>query len=264
MATTDRPLALVTGASSGIGLELARLLVRDGHDVVVTAEDDELTTAAAALRAEGGGDVVEVRADLRTPEGVQKVHAAVTVDGRPLAVAARNAGVGLGDAFVEQDLQRALDVVDLNVRSTVHLAHLVLRDMVRQGSGRVLLTSSIAATQPGSSQAVYNASKSFVQSFAQALQDELKDSPVTLTSLMPGPTETEFFDRAGMADTRVGRGGKDDAADVARQGYEALLAGERRVVAGGLGTKVMAAASKVTPDAVKARLHRGMAEPQDR
>ena len=260
--STPRPLALVTGASSGIGLELARLLAGDGHDLVVNAEDDALQTAAEELRA-SGGDVVAVQADLRTPEGVQKVHAAVTAVGRPLEVACLNAGVGLGRAFVDQDLERALAVVDLNVRSTVHLAHLLLRDMVARDRGRLLITSSIASTQPGAFQAVYNASKSFTQSFAEALQEELKDSGVTVTSLMPGPTETEFFERGDLTDTRVGQSSKDDAADVAKQGYDALRKGDRRVVAAGLTTKLMEAAGKVTPDAVKAKVHRGMAEPQD-
>ena len=262
-AVTDpRPLALVTGASSGIGLELTALLLEDGLDVVAVAEDD-VARATAALGALDG-DVLPVVADLRTPEGVQRAHAAVTATGRPLAAAALNAGVGLGRAFVEQDLERVLEVVDLNVRGTVHLAHLVLRDMLARDAGRLLLTSSIASTQPGSFQAVYNASKSFVQSFAEALQDELKDTAVTVTSLMPGPTETEFFARADLLDTRVGRSSsKDDAGEVARQGYDAWMAGERRVVAASLATRAMEAASKVTPDAVKARLHRAMAEPQD-
>ena len=258
-----RELALVTGASSGIGLELARLLAQDGADLVVNAEDAELAGAAQQLRAHGT-EVVTVQADLSSPDGVRQLHAAVQGVGRPLDVACLNAGVGLGRAFVDQDLDRALAVIDLNVRSTVHLAHLVLRDMVARDAGRVLFTSSIASTQPGAFQAVYNASKSFVQSFAEALQEELRDSAVTVTSLMPGPTETEFFERADLMDTRVGQSSSKDSAEaVAEQGYEAMRKGERRVVAASLTTKVMEAASKVTPDAVKATLHRGMAEPKD-
>jgi uncharacterized protein len=258
--TDPRPLALVTGASSGIGLELTALLLQDGHDVVAVAEDD---VARATAGLPGPGSVLPVVADLTTPEGVQRTHAAVTATGRPLAAAALNAGVGLGRAFVEQDLERVLAVIDLDVRSTTHLAHLVLRDMVRQGSGRLLFTSSVASTQPGSFQAVYNASKSFVQSLAEALQDELKDTAVTVTSLMPGPTETEFFERAGMTDTRVGSSeSKDDAAEVARQGYAAWMKGDRRAVAASLMTKAMVASAAVTPDAVKARMHRYMAEPK--
>ena len=256
-----RPLALVTGASSGIGLELARLLAADGHDLVVAAEDAAIDDAAAQLRAAGVA-VEPVRVDLRQPDGVELLHAAV--GGRELDVAVLNAGVGLGRAFVDQELASVLSVVDLDVRSTVHLAHLVLRDMVARGAGRVLITSSVASTQPGSFQAVYNASKSFVQSFAEALQDELRDSPVTITSLMPGPTETEFFERADLMDTRIGQSSsKDDAADVARQGYEAMVKGERKVVAASLMTKAMAATNAVTPDRVKAAAHRRMAEPKD-
>jgi uncharacterized protein len=167
-----------------------------------------------------------------------------------------------GDFATETDLEQELGIVDLNCRSTVHLAKLVVRDMVAAGSGRILITSSIASTMPGSYQAVYNASKSFTQSFALALRDELKDTGVTVTSLMPGPTDTEFFERADMEDTRVGASdSKDDPADVARQGFEAMMEGEERVVAASLATKAQARASRFLPDAVKSALHRKMAEP---
>ena len=256
---TDRNLALVTGASSGIGLELARQFAGHDFDVVVTAEDAELAAAAEQLRL-GGTTVQPVQADLRTPAGVESVWAAVQATGRPLA-AALNAGVGQGGPFVENELEKELEIIDLNVTSTVRLTKLVLRDMVARNEGRLLITSSIASTMPGSFQAVYNASKSFLQSFAEALVEELRDSAVTVTSLMPGPTETEFFDRAEMQDTRVGAGKKDDPAQVAKQGFEALMAGEDKVVAGSLMTKVQGAANAVLPDRLKSRAHRQMAEP---
>jgi short-subunit dehydrogenase len=259
-SSTARPLAMVTGASSGIGLELARQFAEHGFDLVVNAEDDRLDAVAAELRA-SGADVVAVRADLRAAEGVERLWAAVTGSGRPLAAAALNAGVGKGGAFVDTEPADELAIIDLNVTSTVRLAKHVLRDMTGRGEGRVLITSSVASTMPGSFQAVYNASKSFLQSFAEALQEELRDSAVTVTSLMPGPTETDFFRRADMEDTRVGASSKDDAGQVAQQGFEALMKGERRVVAGSLGTKVQEAAGKVTPDALKAKMHRKMAEP---
>jgi short-subunit dehydrogenase len=263
-ATSDeRPLAVVTGASSGIGLELAKQFADNGFDLIVAAED-ELTDAAASLRALTGEDglVQAVRVDLRRPEGVEELYAAIQRDGRRLTAIALNAGVGQGGAFIDTDLDDELSIIDLNVTSTVRLAKLVLRDMVAADHGRVLVTSSIASTMPGSFQAVYNASKSFLQSFTEALQNELKDTSVTLTTLMPGPTETEFFDRADMSeDTKVGTSKKDDPAQVARQGFEALMSGKPRAVGGGLKTKVQEAAAKVMPDRLKAAMHRQMAEP---
>lgn len=258
----DRPLAVVTGASSGIGLELARQFVDHHFDLIVAAEDAEIAVAAAVLRAQGSGQVDHVQVDLRDEQGVADLYARIRADGRPLTAIALNAGHGQGGAFVDTDLADELSIIDLNITSTVRLAKLVLRDMVARDEGRVLVTSSIASTMPGSFQAVYNASKSFLQSFTEALQNELKDTGVTLTSLMPGPTETDFFERADMAeDTKVGTSKKDDPAQVARQGFEALMAGKDRVVGGGLKTKVQEAAGKAMPDKLKAAVHRRMAEP---
>jgi uncharacterized protein len=260
---TDRkPLALVTGASSGIGLELARQFAENGFDLVVAAEDAELTTAAAQLRSTGA-HVAPVQVDLRTPEGVAQLYAAATAAGRPLDAAALNAGVGEGGAFVDADLADLQAIVDLNVTSTMRLAHLVLRDMAARGEGRVLFTSSIASTMPGPFQAVYNASKSFVQSLAEALAEELKDTGVTVTSLMPGPTDTEFFARADLEHTRLGQGPKDDPAQVAKQGFHALMKGERKVTAGSLMTKAQEAVNKVLPDRLKSLGHRQMAGPKE-
>ena len=258
--SSARPLALVTGASSGIGLELARQFAQNGFDLVLAAEDDELTEAARRVKS-SGATVEAVQVDLATSDGVDELWRRVSEDSRPLAAAALNAGVGAGGAFTDIDLDDELRLIDLNVRSTVHLAKHVLRDMVARDRGRVLFTSSIASTMPGAFQAVYNASKSFVQSFAEALQEELKDTGVTITSLMPGPTETNFFHRAEMDDTKVGASSKDSAAQVAKQGFEALMKGDKKLVAGGLGTKAQGVAAKVLPDSVKGVMHRNMAEP---
>ncbi|MGA6162639.1 SDR family NAD(P)-dependent oxidoreductase [Amycolatopsis magusensis] len=259
--TAGKPFAVVTGASSGIGLELAKQFAKNGYDVLVTAEDDELTGAAGQVR-EFGTRVDAVRADLATPEGVEKLADEVAGTGRPIAALALNAGVGAGGAFVgDTPLEDHLAVVDLNVRSTVHLAHRLLPPMVGRGAGRVLFTSSIAATAPGPYQSVYNASKAFVKSFGEALRDELRDTGVTVTTLMPGPTETEFFDRAGMRDTKVGAGSKDSAAVVAKQGYDALMAGKDHVVTASVKNKAMATAGNVLPDPAIAAQHRRMSEP---
>jgi short-subunit dehydrogenase len=260
-ATATRPLAVVTGASSGIGLELAKEFARHDFDLVVAAEDGELAVAAREL--EGLGAHVEpVRADLATDQGVDELVRTIEATGRPVEAAALNAGVGAGGAFAtDTRLEDELRLIDLNVRSTVHLAKHLARPMAERGQGRLLFSSSIASTMPGPYQAVYNASKSFVQSFALALREELKDRGVTVTSLMPGPTDTEFFERAGLEDTRLGQGPKDDPADVARDGFEALMSGEERVVSHSARTKLQGRGSRLMPDKVKAAMHARMAEP---
>jgi uncharacterized protein len=257
----SRPLAVVTGASSGIGRELAKQFAANGFDLIVAAEDDAIASAATELESLGAHVVAE-QVDLSSGDGAERLWRRIEEAGRPVDAAALNAGVGAGGAFAtDTDLAVELRVIDLNVRSTVHLAKHLVRDMVARGEGRLLFTSSIASTMPGSFQAVYNASKSFVQSFAMALREELSDTGVSITSLMPGPTQTEFFERADMLDTKVGAGDKDDAADVARDGFEALMAGKERVVSASLSTKLQGRGSRFMPDSAKAKLHRRMAEP---
>lgn len=260
--TDTKPLALVTGASSGIGYELAKQFAQHGFDLVIDAEDPTIDTAAAKLRAEGA-EVTAVQADLRTPDGIEQLWTRVQGLGRPLDAAALNAGVGRGGAFVDTDWADDLEVMQLNVVSTAALLKLVLVQMTGRNAGRVLVTSSIAATMPGAYQPVYNASKSFVQSLTEAVQQELKDSAVTITALMPGPTDTEFFSRADLDDTAIGQGPKDDPAEVAAQGFEALMAGEEKVLAASLKTKVQGAANKVLPDSLKSSAHEAMAKPRD-
>jgi uncharacterized protein len=258
---SERGMALVTGASSGIGFELAKQFAEHGFDLVIAAEDAELETAARQLEA-AGARVEAVRVDLATEEGVEELYRRVLQAERPLDAAALNAGIGVGGAFAtDTSLEAELRVIDLNVRGTVQLAKHVLRDMVTRDEGRVLFTSSIASSMPGAFSAVYNASKSFVQSFALALRNELKDTGVTVTTLMPGPTDTEFFERADMLDTKLGSGKKDDPADVARDGFEALMKGDERVVTASLRTKLQGRTSRLMPDSVKAELHRQQARP---
>lgn len=261
MTTQTKPLAVVTGASSGIGLELAKVFADNGYDLVIAAENQAVEDAAAGLRV-GGADVKAVRADLSTEAGVEDLVAVVEAAGRPVDALAANAGVGVGGDFVDDtDVHTHLKVVDLNVRSTVHLAKRVVPTMVERGAGRVLFTSSIAATAPGPFHSVYAASKAFISSFADALREELTDSGVTITTLMPGPTDTDFFRRAGMTDTKVATGHKDDPAEVAKQGFDGLMAGKDHVVAGSLKNKVQAAAGRVTPDPLKAKMQRAQTEP---
>lgn len=251
--------AVVTGASSGIGLELARCCVREGFDVLVVADEPEIEHAASELRAEeGDGKVDAVQADLSTTEGVDKLYSAT--NGRAVDVLMANAGRGLGRAFLDQDFEKARKVIDTNITGTVYLIHKIGNDMRQRNSGRILITGSIAGFIPGSFQAVYNGSKAFLDSFSFALREELRDTKLTVTCLMPGATETEFFRRADMMDTKIGTEEKDDPAEVARAGYDAMMRGEGDVVTG-MRNRIQSAVANVTPAAVLAKQHRKMAEP---
>lgn len=249
--------AIVTGASSGIGLELARIAAGEGYELLVAA-DEPLGPAVAALRAAGAA-VEAVSADLATPEGIGEVVQAAGE--RPVDLLCANAGHGLGRAFVDQDFEAWRHVVDTNVTGTLLLVQKIARAMVARGEGRILFTGSIAGFIPGTYQAVYNASKAFIDSFSDALRAELKDTGVIVSNLMPGPTDTEFFRRAGMLDTAVGADpAKADPAKVARDGWQAMMKGDAHVVSG-LSNKLQAAAAHVTPAAILAERHRAMAEP---
>lgn len=203
-----------------------------------------------------------MQADLATYDGVETLYNKIKVINRPVEAIAINAGVGVGGEFArETDLTDELNLINLNVVSSVHLAKRVVKDMVNRGKGRILFTSSIAALMPGSFEAVYAASKAFIHSFSEGLRNELKDTGVTVTALMPGPTDTNFFHRAGMDDTKVGASEKDDPAVVAKQGFEALMKGKDHIIAGSLKTKIQGAVSKVLPDTVNAEQHRKLTEP---
>ncbi|MEV3988636.1 SDR family NAD(P)-dependent oxidoreductase [Streptomyces sp. NPDC049837] len=255
-----KPLAVVTGASSGIGLALARQFADHGFDLVVCAEDRGIRAVADRLR-DLGADVTAVRADLATYDGVEQLYGAVLATRRPVAAAALNAGVGVGGAFTDVGLADHARIIDLNISSTVHLAHRLLRGMVAEDDGRLLITSSVASMAPGPYQTVYSASKSFLQSFAQGLRSELAGTGVTVTSLMPGATETAFFHRAGMQDTRLGRMTKDAPDEVAEDAFDALMSGRDKVVAGSVRSKALGAAVKVLPDRLKAAGQRYLSRP---
>jgi len=257
MAQGERMFAIVTGASSGIGLELARCCAREKYDLLIAADEGTIDDAANDLRA-AGVEVTAVNADLATTEGVDALYRATR--GRAVDVLIANAGRGLGHAFLDQDFDEARHVVDTNVTGTIYLIHKVGREMRSRGRGRILITGSIAGFLPGSFQAVYNGTKAFIDSFSYALRNELKDSHVTVTVLMPGATDTEFFARADMLDTKVGAGKKEDPADVAKVGFKAMMKGEDDVVAG-LKNKLQATVANVTPATVLAEMHRHQAEP---
>jgi len=250
-------LAIVTGASSGIGLELARCCAEAGNDLLLAADEPEIETAAAQFR-ELGGRVDCVCADLATEEGVDELLA--LCQGRPVDLLFANAGHGLGHGFLDQDWSAVRGVIDTNVTGTLYLVQKVAQGMRERGEGRILFTGSIAGFIPGTFQAVYNGTKAFIDSFAIALRHELADSGVSITVLMPGATDTGFFERADMLDTSVGAGDKDDPADVAKAGYQALMEGKAQIVTG-WKNKLQVAAAHVTPAGLLAERHRKMAEP---
>lgn len=263
---TKRPLALVTGASSGIGYELARQFAMDGHDLIVTATTQAgLDSAAGELRSLGA-QVATVAANLTDFDGVETLYAAVRAAGRPLAAAVLNAGVGLGGNFVGgTDLQREIGMIQLNTISQVHLTKRLLPDMIAQGAGKLLFTASISGTMPTPYEAVYGATKAFLVSFAEAVRSELKDtgaSGISITLLMPGQVDTNFWPRADMLTNKLGVGQKASPAKVAEEGYQALKEGKDRIVAGLTSSKIIGnVVNNLAPDTVKADLHAAQARP---
>lgn len=262
MATaTNRPLAVITGASSGIGFELARQCVEHGFDAIVCAEDRRIEDVAELLRA--SGTIVEpVQADLATFEGNEVLARAILDTGQPVEALLLNAGIGVNGAFIETSLEEELRVIGLNCASVVHVAKRVVPEMAANGRGRVLITASIASTSPEPYLAVYGATKAFDLSFAEALRVELKDTGVTVTALQPGTTDTEFFVRAEMEDTRIGQSKKDNPAQVAKEGFDAMMKGKDSVIAGSVKSKLMGLAHEVLPETAKARAKATMNKPR--
>ncbi len=255
--------AVVTGASSGIGLHLAKEFIQNGcKHLLIVAEDAGIHQTATQLQ-NSGATVQALQIDLAKYEGVDELQKAIKATGKPLDAIAVNAGVGVGGPFTETDLKEEMNMMHLNVISSVHLTKHVLKDMVARNKGRILITASIASTMPAPFEAVYGATKAFLLSFSDALRGELKETGVTVTALMPGATNTNFFHRAGMDDTKVGTEGKFDnePEDVARQGYKAMMAGDAHIISAGLKTKLMGMMGEILPESVKAQIHRSMAEP---
>jgi short-subunit dehydrogenase len=257
MANQNGKLAVVTGASTGIGYFLADECAKHGYDLIIAADEPEIRKAAEALGTRGV-DVKAVEADLATTEGVNKLYD--VVKGREVDLLLANAGRGLGNDFLDQDFDEARRVVDTNITGTIYLLQKVGREMRNRGEGRILITGSIAGFTPGAYQAVYNGTKAFLDSFSFALRAELDGSGVSVTCLMPGATETEFFARADMLDTKVGSGKKDDPAYVAQMGFEAMMRGEGDIVSG-WHNKLQSALANVLPAGLLAKQHAKMAAP---
>jgi uncharacterized protein len=257
MTSDTRPLAIVTGASSGIGYELAKCCAEQGFDLLIAADQPSINNAVQDFHALGVA-VEALEADLAMLEGVDKLYAAAK--GRPVEALLANAGHGLGHGFLDQDFNTVRHMIDTNITGTIYLIQKVGKDMRARNQGRILITGSVAGFMPGSFQAVYSGTKAFLNSFSFALRNELKDTNITVTCLMPGATETEFFERADMLDTKVGQEEKDDPADVAKAGFEAMMKGEGDVVTG-WKNKLQTTMATVTPSDMLAERHRKIAEP---
>ena len=258
----DRKLAVVTGASSGIGFALAKRCAGNGFDVIVCAEDVGIEAAASAITGEADARVLAVRADLRSFDGCEQLAREVRSLGRPVDALLLNAGVGVGGAFLDTALHQELDMIALNCQHVVHLAKLLVPEMVARGQGRVMMTASIVSTSPAPYEAVYGATKAFVMSFALALREELKDTGVTVTALQPGATDTRFFERAHMLDTPVGEMQKDDPDVVARRGFDAMMAGKATVLGGELRSRMQGLVNELLPETIKARAAARQARPK--
>ncbi len=247
-----RPLAVITGGSSGIGYELAKQFAGHGYDVAISGQSERVFDSAESLRGLGV-EAYPHRADAATYDGVEGFWTFVTDLARPVDVAVLNVGIGLGGAFVDNDLDDELTLIAINVTGTVHFAKRVVQHMVPRGEGRILIVSSLSATTPTPYETVYGPSKAFGFSFAESLREELRDSGVSVTALLPGATNSDFHANAGMGSTDFGDNSwKNDKTLVAAQGYEAVIAGIDHVVGGDDATKQEAIDNRTTPETVKA------------
>ncbi len=259
---------LITGGTSGIGLELARLFARDGYKLVIVARDEaELASAAERIKDEYNAEVTTISKDLFEPDGAFDLYEEVKAKGITIDVLVNNAGQGQYGLFVDTDINRELEIIQLNISSLVVLTKLYLKEMVMRGEGKILNVSSVASKIPGPWQAVYHGTKAFVQSFTEAIRSEIKDTDkdITITALLPGVTDTDFFNKAEMTDSKAVQD-KDkmaDPADVAKDGYDALMRGDDKVVSGFMN-KVQVAISNVTPDAAVAEQVKKQQEPVDK
>ena len=257
--------ALVTGATGGIGYELAKLLANDKYNLVLVARSQEdLDRTAAEFKGQYGIDVFPLAKDLFQRQAPSEVYEAVKARGIEVEVLVNNAGQGQYGEFVETDLGRELDIIQLNIVAYVVLTKRFLQEMVARGSGKILNVSSIGGEIPGPLQSVYHGTKAFVTSFSEAIRSEVKDKGVTVTALLPGATETDFFHKAEMEESKlVKEGSLADPAKVAKDGYKGLLAGDDKVVSG-LKNQAMVAASNIVPDEIMADQMHKQAQPSQK
>lgn len=258
---TGKKFALITGATSGIGLELAKLFAKDKKDLIIVARDEDKLKSTAALLEREGIEVILVSLDLFREGAAEDLYTHIKGLSIPVDILVNDAGQGVYGKFVENELDRELDIIQLNISSLVTLTKYFAQDMVASGAGKILNLASIAGKAPGPYQAVYHGTKAFIHSFTEAIRVELKDTGVSVTSLLPGATDTDFFRKADMLDSKVVQEGElADPEKVARDGYEALLAGKDMVISG-FKNKVQVALGNFTPDSKQAEQMEQLQEP---
>lgn len=245
--------ALITGATSGIGYELAKIFAEHQYNLIIVARTEaDLHRTSAELSAKYGVNVIPISKDLFNREAPFELYDSVRQKGILVDVLVNDAAQGLYGKFIETDLQRELDMLQLNIGAYLILTKLYLRDMVTRGNGKILNVASIAGKVPGPYQSVYHGTKAFIHSFTEAVRAELGDCGVTVTSLLPGPTDTDFFHKAHMEDSKLLEHDLADPAKVAQDGFEALMKGDDMVISG-LKNKAQIAASNITPDSLVAK-----------
>jgi short-subunit dehydrogenase len=266
MTMKQKETVLITGATSGIGLELARLFAKDEYQLVIVARDEQqLTATAAMLKREYAAEVVTIAKDLFNPESGFELYEEVKAKRLTIDVLVNDAGQGQYGEFADTDVRRQLQIIQLNISSLVVLTHFYLQDMLARGTGKILNLSSIASKTPGPWQAVYHATKAFVQSFTEAVRSEVKDKGIVVTALLPGVTDTDFFNKADMNSSKAvqDKSKMADPADVAKDGYEALMRGDDKVVSG-MGNKMQVAMGNIIPDDMMADQVGKKQEPVDK
>jgi short-subunit dehydrogenase len=261
----NKETVLITGATSGIGLELAKIFAKNGYDQVIVARDEqELATIANGLNSEYGVRVIPIAKDLFDPEAAFQIYDELKAKGVQVDILINDAGQGQYGEFVDTDIRRQLQIVQLNISSLIVLTHAFLADMIARGSGKILNLSSIASKSPGPWQAVYHGTKAFVQSFTEGIRSEVKDKGIVVTALLPGATDTDFFNKADMNSSKIVKDKEklSDPADVAQDGYEALMRGDDKVISG-FKNKVQVTMSNISSDEQAAETMKKQQEPVD-
>jgi len=261
----NQKYALITGATSGIGLELARLFAKDQFNLIIVARNQQGLDQTAQELSETGVDVIPIACDLSKMDEVESLCTDIEQRGLPVHVLVNDAGQGLYGLFKDTELARELDIVHLNICATIILTKHFVKKMVERNEGRILNLASIASRTPGPWQSVYHGTKAFVLSFSEAIREELKDYNITVTALLPGPTDTDFFNKAEMQDSKIvqDKSSLSDPARVAKDGYEALMTGDDHVVSG-FKNKMMMLMTSITPESTIAGMMAGMQEPAEK